>query len=80
MLWRWHVRRGPASPAPTSASRARVVDPKHEGTGHGLVARLGIDEPEYLSDLAELAAAFGDEAARRRFLGDNARELFQIDA
>jgi predicted TIM-barrel fold metal-dependent hydrolase len=35
--------------------------------------------PAYLEDLAELAAGFTDEAARRRFLGDNARELFRID-
>jgi predicted TIM-barrel fold metal-dependent hydrolase len=34
--------------------------------------------PEYLHDLDELAGAFGDEHDRRRFLGDNARELFDI--
>lgn len=33
--------------------------------------------PEYIDDLTELAAAF-DEDARRRFLGDNARDLFSI--
>jgi predicted TIM-barrel fold metal-dependent hydrolase len=36
--------------------------------------------PEYVDDLDELASAFGDETARRRFLGDNARELFKIEA
>jgi len=36
--------------------------------------------PEYLHDLEELAAAFTDDHDRRRFLGDNARELFAIDA
>lgn len=35
--------------------------------------------PEYIDDLDELADAFPD-AARRRFLGDNARALFRIDA
>jgi hypothetical protein len=34
--------------------------------------------PEYLTDLDELATAFDDEKDRRRFLGDNARELFDI--
>jgi predicted TIM-barrel fold metal-dependent hydrolase len=34
--------------------------------------------PEYINDLDELAAAFTDAADRRRFLGDNARELFHI--
>jgi predicted TIM-barrel fold metal-dependent hydrolase len=33
--------------------------------------------PEYLTDLEELAAAFG-ENQRRAFLGDNARRLFAI--
>lgn len=36
--------------------------------------------PEYLRDLEELVAMFPDDRARRRFLGDNSRELFQIDA
>ncbi len=36
--------------------------------------------PAYLEDLADLAAAFADDAARRAFLGDNARALFKIDA
>lgn len=36
--------------------------------------------PEYLRDLEELAGMFPDDGARRRFLGDNCRELFQIDA
>jgi predicted TIM-barrel fold metal-dependent hydrolase len=36
--------------------------------------------PEYLRDLEELADAFTDENARRRFLGDNVRSLFRIDA
>jgi predicted TIM-barrel fold metal-dependent hydrolase len=35
--------------------------------------------PEYLDDLAELAGLFTDAGDRRRFLGDNARELFEID-
>jgi predicted TIM-barrel fold metal-dependent hydrolase len=35
--------------------------------------------PEYLTDLEELAAAFPD-GGRQRFLGDNARELFDIQA
>jgi predicted TIM-barrel fold metal-dependent hydrolase len=36
--------------------------------------------PAYLADLEELAEAFPDDGARRRFLGDNARALFKIDA
>ena len=36
--------------------------------------------PEYLKDLEELAEAFTDPADRRRFLGDNCRELFAIEA
>jgi uncharacterized protein len=36
--------------------------------------------PEYLTDLEELAASFSDEDDRRRFLGDNARTLFDIGA
>ena len=36
--------------------------------------------PEYLRDLEALADAFTDDADRRRFLGDNARELFRIEA
>jgi predicted TIM-barrel fold metal-dependent hydrolase len=35
--------------------------------------------PAYIDDLDELAAAF-PEASRRKFLGDNARELFRISA
>jgi predicted TIM-barrel fold metal-dependent hydrolase len=35
--------------------------------------------PEYVDDLAELAGMFTDPDDRRRFLGDNARELFQIE-
>jgi predicted TIM-barrel fold metal-dependent hydrolase len=34
--------------------------------------------PEYIHDLDELAGMFPDET-RRRFLGDNCRELFKID-
>jgi predicted TIM-barrel fold metal-dependent hydrolase len=34
--------------------------------------------PEYIDDLDELAAAFSRES-RKRFLGDNARDLFAID-
>lgn len=30
--------------------------------------------------LEELAALFPDDGPRRRFLGDNCRELFRIDA
>jgi predicted TIM-barrel fold metal-dependent hydrolase len=36
--------------------------------------------PAYLDDLAELADLFSDPADRRRFLGDNVRELFAIDS
>ena len=35
--------------------------------------------PEYINDLDELASEF-DEAARRQFLGDNARSLYRIRA
>jgi predicted TIM-barrel fold metal-dependent hydrolase len=35
---------------------------------------------DYVDDLSELAGLFTDEADRRRFLGDNARQLFAIDA
>jgi predicted TIM-barrel fold metal-dependent hydrolase len=34
--------------------------------------------PEYITDLDELAAGFGDEAARRAFLGGNVRTLFDV--
>jgi predicted TIM-barrel fold metal-dependent hydrolase len=34
--------------------------------------------PEYLTDLEELAGMFTDIADRKRFLGDNCRELFDI--
>ncbi|HET7522538.1 MAG TPA: amidohydrolase family protein [Acidimicrobiales bacterium] len=36
--------------------------------------------PEYLRDLEELASLLPDGEPRRRFLGDNCRELFQIRA
>jgi uncharacterized protein len=36
--------------------------------------------PAYLADLEELAAAFPGGSRRERFLGDNARALFRIDA
>ena len=36
--------------------------------------------PEYLDDLAEMAGMFANADDRRRFLGDNARELYKIDA
>jgi uncharacterized protein len=36
--------------------------------------------PEYLDDLAEMAGMFTSADDRRRFLGDNARELYKIDA
>jgi predicted TIM-barrel fold metal-dependent hydrolase len=36
--------------------------------------------PEYLRDLEGLADAFTDDSDRRRFLGDNARQLFHIEA
>jgi predicted TIM-barrel fold metal-dependent hydrolase len=35
---------------------------------------------DYIDDLGELAATIPDEAIRRRFLGDNVRELYDIDA
>jgi predicted TIM-barrel fold metal-dependent hydrolase len=34
--------------------------------------------PDYIDDLAELAAAFPDEASRRLFIGGNARQLYRI--
>lgn len=63
-----------------------------ERTIPALADRFGVDRflwasdfphadhtPEYVEDLNELAGMFSD-ADRRRFLGDNARELFGIDA
>ncbi len=62
-----------------------------ERTIPALAERYGVDRflwasdfphadhtPEYVDDLNELAGMF-DDADRRRFLGDNARELFGID-
>ena len=36
--------------------------------------------PAYVDDLDELAASLPEGPRRQRFLGDNARELFKIDA
>ncbi|HET6915934.1 MAG TPA: amidohydrolase family protein, partial [Acidimicrobiales bacterium] len=35
--------------------------------------------PEYLRDLEELASLLPDGTPRQQFLGDNCRELFQIE-
>jgi predicted TIM-barrel fold metal-dependent hydrolase len=85
--------RVPLDHKPSDYFRERVwisCDPD-ERTIPALADRFGADRflwasdfphadhtPEYLTDLDELAGAFGDEQARRRFLGDNARELFDI--
>jgi predicted TIM-barrel fold metal-dependent hydrolase len=87
--------RVPLERKPSDYFRERVwisCDPD-ERTIPALAERFGADRflwasdfphadhtPAYLEDLAELAAAFPDDAARRRFLGDNARELFAIEA
>jgi predicted TIM-barrel fold metal-dependent hydrolase len=85
--------RVPLERKPSDYFRERVwisCDPD-ERTIPALAQRFGADRflwasdfphadhtPEYLADLEELAAAFPDDADRRRFLGDNARELFGI--
>jgi predicted TIM-barrel fold metal-dependent hydrolase len=86
--------RVPLERKPSDYFRERVwisCDPD-ERTIPALAERYGADRflwasdfphadhtPAYLEDLAGLAAAFPDDGARRRFLGDNARELFQIE-
>jgi predicted TIM-barrel fold metal-dependent hydrolase len=86
--------RVPLERKPSDYFRERVwisCDPD-ERTIPALADRFGADRflwasdfphadhtPAYLEDLAELAAAFADDADRRRFLGDNARELFAIE-
>jgi predicted TIM-barrel fold metal-dependent hydrolase len=87
--------RVPLEKKPSDYFRERIwisCDPD-ERTIPALADRFGADRfmwasdfphadhtPEYLVDLEELAGAFPDELDRRRFLGDNARELFAIDA
>jgi predicted TIM-barrel fold metal-dependent hydrolase len=84
--------RVPLEHKPSDYFRDRIwisCDPD-ERTIPALASRFGADRfmwasdfphadhtPEYLTDLAELAAAFPD-ADRRTFLGDNARSLFGI--
>jgi predicted TIM-barrel fold metal-dependent hydrolase len=88
-------RNVPLERKPSDYFRERIwisCDPD-ERTIPALAERFGADRflwasdfphadhtPEYLGDLEELAAAFGDDGARQRFLGDNARELFEIEA
>jgi uncharacterized protein len=85
--------RVPLQHRPSDYFRERVwisCDPD-ERTIPSLAERFGADRflwasdfphadhtPEYLDDLTELAAGFTDEADRRRFLGDNVRDLFDI--
>ena len=85
-------QRVPLEHKPSDYFRERIwisCDPD-ERTIPSLAERFGADRflwasdfphadhtPEYVRDLEELAAAF-PEAGRRRFLGDNARELFGI--
>ena len=85
----------PLKDKPSDYFRERVwisCDPDERTIPH-LAERFGADRflwasdfphadhtPEYLADLAELAGAFADEGDRRRFLGDNARALFDIPA
>jgi len=86
-------QRVPLANKPSDYFRERVwisCDPD-ERTIPALAERFGADRfmwasdfphadhtPEYISDLDELAAAFTDKTDRRKFLGDNARELFHI--
>jgi predicted TIM-barrel fold metal-dependent hydrolase len=86
--------RVPLEHTPSDYFRERVwisCDPD-ERTIPALAERFGADRfmwasdfphadhtPEYVTDLDELAGAF-DETDRRKFLGDNARALFKIDA
>jgi len=85
--------RVPLKNKPSDYFRERVwisCDPD-ERTIPALADRFGADRflwasdfphadhtPEYVKDLEELAGAFADDNDRRRFLGDNARELFGI--
>ena len=75
----------------TSASAAGSAATPTSGRIPALAERFGVDRfmwasdfphadhtPEYILDLDELAGMF-PEADRRRFLGDNCRELFKID-
>ena len=87
--------RVPLERKPSDYFRERVwisCDPD-ERTIPSLAERFGADRflwasdfphadhtPEYLKDLEELAEAFTDPGDRRRFLGDNCRELFAIEA
>ena len=84
--------RVPLKHKPSDYFRERIwisCDPD-ERTIPALAERFGADRfmwasdfphadhtPEYVADLDELAAGF-DQPARRRFLGDNARQLFRI--
>jgi predicted TIM-barrel fold metal-dependent hydrolase len=85
----------PLQDKPSDYFRERIwisCDPD-ERTIPSLAERFGADRflwasdfphadhtPAYLADLEELAEAFPDDGSRRRFLGDNARALFKIDA
>jgi len=87
--------RVPLKDKPSDYFRERVwisCDPDERTIPH-LAERFGADRflwasdfphadhtPAYLADLAELAGAFADDGDRRRFLGDNARALFDIPA
>ena len=87
--------RVPLKDKPSDYFRERVwisCDPDERTIPH-LAERFGADRflwasdfphadhtPAYLADLAELAGAFTDDGDRRRFLGDNARALFDIPA
>src|SRR5262249_30881181 len=84
-------QRVPLEPKPSDYFRERVwisCDPD-ERTIPALAERFGADRfmwasdfphadhtPEYVHDLDELAAMFGDDD-RQKFLGDNARTLFK---
>ena len=86
--------RVPLERKPSDYFRERVwisCDPD-ERTIPALAERFGADRflwasdfphadhtPEYLVDLDELAGAFPDDHDRQRFLGDNARALFDIE-
>ena len=84
---RWSTSR-----ATTSASGCWITCDPDERTIPALAERFGADRflwasdfphadhtPEYILDLDELAGLFPDEG-RRKFLGDNARELFKRGA
>jgi predicted TIM-barrel fold metal-dependent hydrolase len=86
--------RVPLDHKPSDYFRERVwvsCDPD-ERTIPALAERFGADRflwasdfphadhtPRYLRDLEELCTMFGDESDRRRFIGDNARDLFGIE-